>query len=166
MQRVYDEVDPSDPPRVLADRLWPRGLRKDDPRIGQWHPEVAPSNDLRRWYGHEPERFAEFQERYRTELEQLGSELDRIRALGPVTLVTATKDLTESHLPTLADVLGESADLDRLLRWIAAGGSWASVDGATTTVSLLRCDGGEEADRFTSGDPALHAWLADHTPES
>ena len=66
--RVYEDTRPDDGARVLVDRLWPRGLRKDDPRIGTWFPDAAPSTELRRWYGHDVAKFAEFVKRYRAEL--------------------------------------------------------------------------------------------------
>jgi uncharacterized protein YeaO (DUF488 family) len=68
--RVYADPEPDDGERVLVDRLWPRGFRKGDPRVGRWLPGVAPSSELRRWYGHQPERFAEFAARYADELEE------------------------------------------------------------------------------------------------
>jgi uncharacterized protein YeaO (DUF488 family) len=87
--RVYDDPGPDDGQRVLVDRLWPRGFRKDDPRVGTWFKDVAPSKELREWYDHQPERFDEFATRYREELQ--GSEaLDELRRLtksGVVTLV-------------------------------------------------------------------------------
>jgi uncharacterized protein YeaO (DUF488 family) len=55
--RVYDDSSPEDGQRILVDRVWPRGFRKDDPRVGTWCKDVAPSNELRGWYGHKPERF-------------------------------------------------------------------------------------------------------------
>jgi len=81
LARVYEEPEPGEGHRVLVDRLWPRGLRKDDPRIGQWLPEVAPSTELRRWYGHAPERYDEFVERYTAELETpaAAAALDELR---------------------------------------------------------------------------------------
>ncbi|MEI7545602.1 MAG: DUF488 family protein [Mycobacteriaceae bacterium] len=108
--RVYDDPDPDDGTRVLVDRLWPRGLGKQDPRIGRWCKEVAPSTELRRWYGHDPDRYAEFARRYRAELSDpaLAPALDELRALavaGPLTLVTATKQIAQSHLGVLAEVL-------------------------------------------------------------
>ncbi len=108
--RVYDEPLPGQGLRILADRLWPRGVHKDDPRIGRWCKQVAPSTDLRRWYDHQPERFEEFAERYRTELEspEMAPAIAEVRSLiaaGPVTLVTATKHVEESHLPVLAEAL-------------------------------------------------------------
>lgn len=110
--RVYDDPSPDEGTRVLVDRLWPRGLRRGDPRIGRWCKHVAPSTMLRRWYGHDPARYAEFSRRYRIELSQseAAGSLEELRALtaeGPVTLVTATKNLDESHLGVLTAVLEE-----------------------------------------------------------
>lgn len=110
LARVYEEPEPGEGHRVLVDRLWPRGLRKDDPRIGQWLPEVAPSTGLRRWYGHAPERYDEFVERYTAELETpaAAAALDELRGIvraGPVVLVTATKEIELSHLSVLAGLL-------------------------------------------------------------
>ena len=108
--RVYDEPGPDDGERVLVDRLWPRGFRKDDPRVGRWIPKVAPSTELRKWYSHQTERFDEFAVRYAHELEseQRTAALDELKQVlrdGPVTLVTATRDLDGSHLAVLAELL-------------------------------------------------------------
>jgi uncharacterized protein YeaO (DUF488 family) len=107
--RVYDDLSADDGQRILVDRLWPRGFRKDDPRVGIWFKDVAPSRDLRGWYNHQPERFEEFAARYREELQ--GSEsLDELRELtkrGVVTLVTATRAVEGSHAAVLATLLGE-----------------------------------------------------------
>jgi len=109
--RVYDAVRPDDGTRVLVDRLWPRGIRKDDPRVGRWLKNIAPSTDLRVWYGHDPAKVDEFARRYTAELDQpdAAAALDELRALaaaaGPVTLVTATKELDLSHLAVLARLL-------------------------------------------------------------
>src|SRR5215468_6635699 len=108
--RVYDDPGPDEGERVLVDRLWPRGFRKGDPRVGRWIPKVAPSTELRKWYSHEAARFDEFASRYTAELEtQEGAEAlaelrDILRA-GPVTLVTATRDLDGSHVAVLARLL-------------------------------------------------------------
>lgn len=69
MRRAYDEPAADDGYRVLVDRLWPRGLSKERGKIDLWIKEVAPSNELRKWYGHEPEKFDEFRRRYRDELD-------------------------------------------------------------------------------------------------
>jgi uncharacterized protein YeaO (DUF488 family) len=108
--RVYDEPGPDDGERVLVDRLWPRGFRKGDRRVGRWIPKVAPSTELRKWYSHEAARFDEFAERYAQELESeegtaAMNELKQVLRGGPVTLVTAAKDLHGSHVAVLARLL-------------------------------------------------------------
>jgi len=112
LARVYDDPAPGEGLRVLVDRLWPRGMHRDDPRVGRWCKQVAPSTDLRRWYGHDPQRYAEFARRYRAELAEpelnwtLG-ELRTLAAHGPLTLVTATRDIDVSHLGVLEKALKE-----------------------------------------------------------
>jgi uncharacterized protein YeaO (DUF488 family) len=108
--RVYDDPGPDEGERVLVDRLWPRGFRKGDPRAGRWMPKVAPSTELRKWYSHEPARFDEFAARYAAELEtEEGAaaltELRDVLRAGPVTLVTAARDLDGSHVGVLARLL-------------------------------------------------------------
>jgi uncharacterized protein YeaO (DUF488 family) len=110
VKRVYDEPDPSDGRRVLVDRLWPRGLRRDAAAFDEWLRDVAPSPDLRRWYGHEPARFAEFAVRYRAELTDAArtDALARLRGYaraGPVTLLTASRDLAHAHTVVLAELI-------------------------------------------------------------
>lgn len=108
MARVYDDFDPDDGQRVLVDRLWPRGMRKDDPRVGIWCKDVAPSKELREWYHHQADRFDEFAARYEAELAG-GSALQELRTLaqhGVLTLVTATRHLEDSHATVLAKLLG------------------------------------------------------------
>ena len=108
LARVYDEPSPDDGTRVLVDRLWPRGFRKDDPRVGTWLKDVAPSKELREWYSHQPERFDDFAARYREELQDSHA-LDELRKLtqsGVVTLVTATRHVEGSHAAVLATLLG------------------------------------------------------------
>ncbi len=113
MARVYDEVSSGEGQRVLVDRVWPRGVRKDDPRVGIWCKDVAPSKDLREWYQHDPDRFDEFASRYKTELRDSAA-LEDLRKLAkrkPVTLVTATRELDISQAAVLAKLLepGEPA---------------------------------------------------------
>ena len=108
--RVYDDPGPDDGERVLVDRLWPRGFRKGDPRVGQWIPTVAPSTELRKWYSHQTERFDEFAARYADELdsEDGAAALAELRDLarhGTVTLVTAARDLDASHVAVLTQLL-------------------------------------------------------------
>jgi uncharacterized protein YeaO (DUF488 family) len=105
--RIYGDVDPDDGQRVLVDRIWPRGIRKDDPRVGIWLKDVAPSKELREWYHHQPERFDEFSSRYKAELSGNPAleELRKLTKRGVVTLVTATRDLDDSHAAVLAKLL-------------------------------------------------------------
>lgn len=110
LARVYDDPAPEEGERVLVDRLWPRGMRKNDPRVGRWLPAVAPSTELRRWYSHKRERFDEFATRYAAELESGdGAEaLAELRALArkkPVVLVTASRDLDISQAAVLRELL-------------------------------------------------------------
>jgi uncharacterized protein YeaO (DUF488 family) len=109
-RRVYEQAAPSDGKRVLVDRLWPRGLSKDRAHLDEWLKAVAPSDELRRWYGHQPAKFAEFQRRYEAELQdpERAEALRHLRAearSGPVTLLTATKDLEHSEAAVLAQLL-------------------------------------------------------------
>jgi uncharacterized protein YeaO (DUF488 family) len=105
--RIYEDVSPDDGQRVLVDRIWPRGIRKDDPRVGVWLKDVAPSKELREWYHHQPERFDEFATRYEAELDA-NPALQTLRELtthGTVTLVTATREIELSDAAVLANVL-------------------------------------------------------------
>jgi uncharacterized protein YeaO (DUF488 family) len=108
--RIYGSGRDGDGARILVDRLWPRGVSKAVAALDEWCRAVAPSNELRQWYGHDPARFAEFTERYRQEL----TDPDRAAALdglrqwhqrGPVTLLTATKQAGISHAAVLAGIL-------------------------------------------------------------
>jgi uncharacterized protein YeaO (DUF488 family) len=113
VRRVYDEPDPADGRRVLVDRLWPRGLSKAAAAVDEWLKAVAPSEELRRWYGHEPAKFEEFRQRYAEELRggEQAQALGRLRDLarsGPITLLTATKDVEHSQAAVLARKLQAS----------------------------------------------------------
>ncbi|GAA1826359.1 DUF488 family protein [Luedemannella flava] len=108
--RVYDP--PTTGARVLVDRLWPRGMRKEDAPFDEWCKQVAPSTPLRQWYDHQPERYHEFAERYVTELAapEAREGLDHLRELaaaGPLTLLTSSKHLDISHAAVLAGLLGK-----------------------------------------------------------
>jgi uncharacterized protein YeaO (DUF488 family) len=107
--RVYDDAG-GDAVRVLVDRLWPRGIAKNELRMDEWAKEVAPSTELRRWYGHDPARFHEFARRYRAELHDCPAADGVARlattARGPgVVLLTATRDVDRSAARVLRDVL-------------------------------------------------------------
>jgi uncharacterized protein YeaO (DUF488 family) len=113
VRRVYDQADPDDGTRVLVDRLWPRGVSKERAAVDLWLKEVAPSGELRTWYHKDPQRYEEFDTRYRRELEQgPGAEaLERLIELareGAVTLVTSVRSVEGSHVPTLVDLLERS----------------------------------------------------------
>jgi len=108
IKRVYDEASPGDGLRILVDRLWPRGIAKAALKLDTWARELAPSNELRKWYGHEPARFAEFRRRYRAELAPHRAELAALgaRIAGrTATLLTATRETALSHAHVLRDLL-------------------------------------------------------------
>jgi uncharacterized protein YeaO (DUF488 family) len=107
-KRAYEPASPDDGYRVLIDRLWPRGVSKADARIDEWVHALAPSDQLRRWYGHRPERFDDFRSRYIDELRQHVdevSELQRRARRGNVTLVYAARDSEHSNAAVLAPIL-------------------------------------------------------------
>ena len=109
--RIYDRPSPNDGVRVLVDRVWPRGVRKADAKLDELAKDLAPSTDLRAWYGHDPAKFAEFRRRYIAELDAAGprERLAEVRALSaerPVTLLTATRDVAISQAAVLAELLG------------------------------------------------------------
>jgi uncharacterized protein YeaO (DUF488 family) len=110
IRRVYDAPSAEDGRRVLVDRVWPRGVRKDALALDEWAKDVAPSTELRKWYDHDPARCAEFGSRYRAELSTGDGAVALARlgsVAGPLTLLTATKDLDLSHAKVLRDLLAE-----------------------------------------------------------
>ena len=110
-KRAYDRPSPEDGRRVLIDRLWPRGLTKDRARIDEWRRDLAPSDALRRWFGHDPAKFPEFRSRYRTELlRQRNALADLVCAAerGVVTLVFAARDPEHCNATVLKELLDES----------------------------------------------------------
>lgn len=111
--RVYEESGPDDGTRILVDRMWPRGLRKQDAHVQSWCKLIAPSTELRKWYRHDPARFAEFARRYRVELQEpeRAVALQQLRAIAQshtLTLVTATKAIEISQAAVLAEVIAGS----------------------------------------------------------
>ena len=108
--RIYDVPSSRDGARVLVHRVWPRGVRKADAHIDAWARDVAPSHELRKWYGHDPAKFTGFRRRYAAELSHgpARAALDELRAMlaaGPVTLLTATRDVEHSQAAVLAGLL-------------------------------------------------------------
>jgi uncharacterized protein YeaO (DUF488 family) len=114
VRRIYDDPDRDDGVRVLVDRIWPRGMTKARAALDEWCKDVAPSHELRTWYGHQPDRFEEFARRYRLELEDplRARALAHLRDLArdrPVTLLTATRQPELSEAAVLATLLAGSA---------------------------------------------------------
>ncbi len=112
LKRAYDPAAPEDGMRILIDRLWPRGVSKASAALDDWMKEIAPSTDLRKWFGHDPARWEEFQRRYRAELATHAEALDRLRALAEkhvVTLVYSAHDEAHNDAVVLRDVLTEKS---------------------------------------------------------
>jgi len=112
-KRVYDDPDPEDGTRVLVDRLWPRGVSKEEARLDDWMKDVAPSDELREWFDHDPDRWDEFRDRYRSEL---ADRPERVRELleyartGTLTLLYAAADEEHNNAVVLADYLADRLD--------------------------------------------------------
>jgi uncharacterized protein YeaO (DUF488 family) len=108
-KRIYDPAEPGDGYRVLIDHVWPRGISRERARLDQWARELAPSDALRTWFDHVPERFDEFRSRYRHELEQHADLLQQLRARArtrPVTILYAARDREHNNAVVLAELLG------------------------------------------------------------
>jgi uncharacterized protein YeaO (DUF488 family)/uncharacterized OsmC-like protein len=112
IKRVYEQPDKDDGKRILVDRIWPRGISKDKARLSDWRKDLAPSNDLREWFGHDPERWEEFKERYQAELEEAGKMGD-LRDIADrageenVTLLFGAKDTKHNNARALEAFVGE-----------------------------------------------------------
>ena len=108
LKRAYDRPAKSDGARVLVDRLWPRGVSKAEAKLDLWLKEIAPSTELRKWFGHDPARWSEFQRRYADELKQRPdkiAELQRLAERGPVTLIYSAHDERHNDAVVLRDFL-------------------------------------------------------------
>ena len=113
-KRVYDAPSPDDGRRVLVDRIWPRGMRKDRLKIDAWLRDLAPSTELRQWFAHDPKRWAEFSQRFKTELQapEQQARLDELIASAPqgtLTLVYGARDAEHNQAVVLRDILEERA---------------------------------------------------------
>jgi uncharacterized protein YeaO (DUF488 family) len=112
IKRVYEQPDKDDGRRILVDRLWPRGLTKEKAGVDLWLKEIAPSTELRKWFGHDPDRWEEFKERYRTELEEAGK-MGLLRDIAErareenVTLLFGAKDTRHNDARALEAFIGE-----------------------------------------------------------
>lgn len=118
LKRVYDEPAASDGTRVLVERLWPRGISKERAHIDLWLKEVAPSHELRTWFGHDPEKFVEFRRRYEAELASGAghSALSTLRDLlgeGPLTLVFAAHDVEHTNAVVLRDLITRNEEEEK-----------------------------------------------------
>ena len=110
LKRAYEPPGPDDGTRVLVDRLWPRGVRKDDAAVDLWLKELAPSTELRKWFGHDPARWEEFRERYAAEMRQHPELVEQLRDLareGLVTLVYSAHDELHNDAVVLRNVVLE-----------------------------------------------------------
>jgi uncharacterized protein YeaO (DUF488 family) len=108
IKRAYEPAEPADGYRVLIDHVWPRGISRERAKLDEWAKELAPSDELRRWFNHEPARFEQFRTRYRKELSAHAVDLERLRARageGPVTIVYAARDEQHNNAVVLAELL-------------------------------------------------------------
>ncbi|MCK9306511.1 MAG: DUF488 domain-containing protein [Methanoculleus sp.] len=109
-KRIYEEPSADDGTRVLIDRLWPRGISKEKGNLDRWEKDLAPSNELRKWFGHDPAKWEEFLQRYRAELVGKEEELDRLRQEAndaTVTLLYAAKDEERNNAVALKRYIEE-----------------------------------------------------------
>jgi uncharacterized protein YeaO (DUF488 family) len=107
-KRIYDRADPADGHRVLIDHIWPRGVTRENARLDEWAREMAPSDELRRWFDHAPERFGQFRTRYRAELTAQSERLAGLRRGAqhrPLTIVYAARDREHNNAVVLAELL-------------------------------------------------------------
>jgi uncharacterized protein YeaO (DUF488 family) len=107
-KRIYDPADPDDGYRVLIDHLWPRGVSRERARLDDWARDLAPSDELRKWFDHVPARFGEFRARYRDELADRSERLDELRrraVSGPLTIVYAARDREHNNAAVLSELL-------------------------------------------------------------
>jgi len=151
IKRIYDPVSESDGERVLVDRLWPHGFTPEDACIDGWVRELAPSTELRRWFGNEPKRFAEFQRRYMAELADRQPQLANLRhraCSNTVTLVYSARRTEHNNAIVLAEVLRERLQAQsgpssnggwearRIATWVGPPGTSSSA--SSTTVNPKR----------------------------
>ena len=107
-KRVYEPAEAGDGYRILIDRLWPRGVSKEDATLDEWARDLAPSDELRRWFGHRPERFDEFRRRYTDELREHAEQVSELRRRargGTVTILFGARDAEHSNAAVLAPIV-------------------------------------------------------------
>ena len=108
IKRIYEKPAKEDGYRILVDRLWPRGMKKENAPFNEWIKSIAPSAELRKWFDHQPERFPEFEKRYKKELKKVEDELDRIKLLSQkknITLLYSAKNREMNQAVVLKNVL-------------------------------------------------------------
>ncbi|MGZ7112213.1 MAG: DUF488 domain-containing protein [Halobacteriota archaeon] len=112
LKRVYEQAEPSDGFRILADRLWPRGISKEEAHLDEWLRDIAPTTELRKWFGHDPEKWPVFESRYRAELKAKTQLLEKLLADAAgrdITLVYASREQRYNNVTVLKEVLTELA---------------------------------------------------------
>lgn len=110
IKRVYDPVSPQDGRRILVDRLWPRGIEKEKAKIDEWLKDIAPSNELRKWFFHDPSKWQEFRDRYKKDLKNKQDLIEKIVTeikKGPVTILYSAKDVEHNNARVLKEVIEE-----------------------------------------------------------
>ena len=108
IKRVYDDKSQDDGYRVFIDRLWPRGVKKEDAHFDEWLKDLAPSTELRKWFDHDPDRFDEFRKRYKKELQEHKDDLDKLRKRAKaekITLLYAAKDREMNNAVVVKEIL-------------------------------------------------------------
>lgn len=110
IKRIYDPASPDDGKRIYIDRLWPRGMKKEEVKIDEWLKEISPSGTLRKWFGHDPSKYEEFKRRYMKELEKHSEILERIKKEAkkePVTLLFSAKDVEHNNATVMEELLSQ-----------------------------------------------------------
>jgi uncharacterized protein YeaO (DUF488 family) len=108
IKRIYDPASPDDGKRILIDRLWPRGMKKEDAKIDEWLKDIAPSDALRKWFAHDPRKWKEFMERYKKEIKDKGEILARLKKevkQKDVTLLYSARDEEHNNAIALKEML-------------------------------------------------------------
>jgi uncharacterized protein YeaO (DUF488 family) len=130
-RRVYEKRNPGDGKRILVDRLWPRGLKREEAHIDEWMKDLAPSDELRQWFGHEPEKWPEFRRRYTQELispdkARLLDKVARMAGEGNVTFVYAARDTEHNNAKVLVEII-QSVRSTPSLRPASEGGQHGGI---------------------------------------
>ena len=109
IKRIYDKAEVTDGKRVLVDRLWPRGVKKSTSNVDEWMKEIAPSNELRKWFSHDPEKWEEFKKKYRDEIIQTKAFKELLESIkeSDVTLVYSSKEAEHNNAVALAEFIKE-----------------------------------------------------------